>query len=692
MLGVLGGPGVPGQMHGLGWATVSFLQLKLLGNFEARDDSGRSIVVKARKNRALLAALALAPSHAMPREYLAGLLWSDRAEDQARSSLRQAIVALRSDFSSSDASFLSVRDMNVAIDPARAEIDAVEFQRLASANDLASLWRAITFYRGDLLADIHIRNPVFDEWVTSERRRLSDVATTVLEKLCALETGQARVDLAKRLVALDPLREDPHRILMQFYHDSGEMALALRQYDICRTLLRNELQIAPSEETEALYHRLRSAINRPKPGFEIPRDAATNSKVVPLVIDKPLVAVLPFDNFGGDPEIEKFCNGLTEDLIVGLSRISTIRVVAGMATSNGKRRAIDGGPIAGHGGVSYALEGSVRKSAKITRVTAKLIDATSGHHLWAQQINRKEPDIIFDLQDDITRSIVASVQTQIILSEGRQQTNGSGADHLAGLLARSWQRFLSLTEESLAESAALSERALKLDSRNGTAHRMRAVALYHQVYMGFIPWTTPTIDALHAHAKISIESDGADEYSHWAMECAHLLRKEHDLAVASLNRALEINPNCSLAIGSMGTVLAWSGQYDASVERNELALHANPQDPSNFFRHFGLALAHYLAGRYYKAVAHARMVAQERPCWRLAKLIYAASLAQSQRPDEAARILADLQPAGREVSQFLLNMLPFAHVSDREHVEVGLVKTGLWASTKGQARASADAS
>ena len=210
------------------------------------------------------------------------------------------------------------------------------------------------------------------------------------------------------------------------------------------------------------------------------------------------------------------------------------------------------------------------------------------------------------------------------------------------------------------------------------AHRMLAVALYHQVYMGFIPWTRQTLDALYTHAKVSIESDGADEYSHWAMECAHLLRKQHELAAASLRRALEINPNCSLAYGSMGTVLAWSGQYDASAESNELALRDNPQDPSNFFRHFGLALAHYLASRYDKAVAHARMAVQARPGWWLAQMIYAASLAQLGRPKEGALILAGLRSGGRELNTSSLTVLPFAHASDRKHLDAGLRKTGFW--------------
>jgi adenylate cyclase len=659
---------------------VSSLELKLLGAFEARNGAGQSIAVKARKNRALLAALALAPSHTMPREYLAGLLWSDRGEAQARNSLGQALVALRRDFSSSDDSFLSVRDMKVAVDPARADIDAVEFQQLALSHDLAALRRAASLYRGDLLADTYIRDRVFEEWVASERRRLADVASTVLEKLCARETGPARIDFAKRLVALDPLREASQRTLMQVYYEAGEKALALRQYGDCRNILRDELQVAPSEETVALYRRLQlNTVERPNRGLQILTNGAAGPEALQFLTDKALVAVLPFDNLSGDPELEKLCDGLTEDIITGLSRISAIRVVAQPAGLAHNSRTIDIHLIARDSGISYLLKGSVRRSTSVTRVTAQLIDAASGHHVWAQQIDQDEVSILFDLQDDITRSIIASVQTQIILSEGRRPSRGDDDDdRVPRLLARSWQRFLGLTEDSLSDCRFLAERALELDSGNGMAHRMLAVALYHQVYMGFIPWTKQTLDALYTHAKVSIESDGADEYSHWAMECAHLLRKQHELAAASLRRALEINPNCSLAYGSMGTVLAWSGQSDASAESNEQALRDNPQDPSNFFRHFGLALAHYLASRYDKAVAHARMAVQARPGWWLAQMIYAASLAQLDRPKEAALILAGLRSGGRELNTSSLTVLPFARASDRKHLDVGLRKTGFW--------------
>ena len=211
----------------------------------------------------------------------------------------------------------------------------------------------------------------------------------------------------------------------------------------------------------------------------------------------------------------------------------------------------------------------------------------------------------------------------------------------------------------------------------GMAHRMVAVALYHQMYMGFIPWTELTVDDVYAHGKLSVESEDTDEYSHWAMACAHLLRTQHERALASLRRALEINPNCSLAHGSIGTVLAWAGQHDASVASNEFALRINPQDPSTFFRHFGLALAHYLASRYERSLVHASAVLQMRPSWWLGQIIYAASCAQIGRRDEARPILDELMRVRPRMTASSLGILPHAHPQDRKHLLDGLRLAGL---------------
>jgi TolB-like protein len=655
------------------------IEVRLLGPFEVRDGTGGMLSIKARKNRALLALLALAPSQSLPRERMTGLLWSERGEAQARSSLRQALSGLRSDLAATNAAVLDISHDKASINLAHVKVDILEFQRLAASDDVAALRGAYALYRGELLTDTFIRDPAFEEWLGAERQRLADIAGSVVERLCSHEGGAARIDLAKRLVAIDPLREASHRLLMQAYVDAGERALALRQYEVCREVLREELQILPGEKTEALRRLCLEPSSSEQTAMPAVKGAAERieSPGVPsFVDDRPLVAVLPLQAFSSSPEMESFCDGLTEDIITGLSRIGAIRVVARSTMLTYKQRAVDIRSVGRELGARYVLEGSVRASGKNTRVAAQLIDAVNGHDIWAEQIDRVSGET-FDVQNDITRTIVASVQTQVILNEGRSPGTDEPSAKASVLLALAWRRFLGLTDESLEECRVLAERVLQLEPRNATAHRMLAIAIYHQVYMGFVPWDREAIDRLFTHAKISIESEGADEYCHWAMECAYLLRSEHDLAATSLRRALEINPNFSLAYGSMGTVLAWSGEHDESVKNNELALRVNPRDPSNFYRHFGLALAHYLASRSDRALAHARMVAQARSNWWLGQIVYAACLVQSGRLDEARRIVEELRSRRPDVGALQLAMLPFARTTDRERLAHDLHLAGM---------------
>jgi TolB-like protein/tetratricopeptide (TPR) repeat protein len=542
------------------------------------------------------------------------------------------------------------------------------------------LRQAAALYRGELLADAQINDQEFEAWVAGERQRLADLAVGVFDKLRALESGVARVDVTRRLVALDPVREESHLKLMIALADTGERVAALRQYDICRAVLRTELDAVPGGEIEALRRRLLQgttdangsidAVHQPSPGVQARR-------AVDIADEEPSIAVLPFDPMG-DPSLETFCDGLTEDIISGLARIKAIRVIARHTMLAYKRRAIDIREIGREVGADYVLEGSARKSAMQARVTAQLIDAASGRHVWAKHFDATLSDG-FAAQDEFTRGIVSSVQTQIILSEGRGAAiGGNSHEHATRLLARSWQQLLMLTAESLAESRLLAERALQLEGDNGMGHRMLAVALYHQVVMGFIPWTAQLVDEIYAHAKIAVASEDADEYSHWAMLCAQLLRCEHERAVASMERARAINPNCSLVHGALGTVLAWAGKSDLSIEQNELALRINPDDPSIFFRHFGMALAHYLAGRYDKSLLHADAVLHTSPDWWLGWLVNAASLGQMGRADEARRACEELKRIRPEMSGTRLGMLPFANQNDLAHLLAGLREAGLW--------------
>jgi TolB-like protein/Flp pilus assembly protein TadD len=400
------------------------------------------------------------------------------------------------------------------------------------------------------------------------------------------------------------------------------------------------------------------------------------SSVLPLP-ERPSIAVLPFEAMGGDAELESFTDGLTADIITGLSQIKAFWVIARHTTFTYKGRAIDVRTVGRDLGVRYVLEGSVRKSDGQLRLTAQLAEAETGHHIWATKIDRTSAGL-FELQDGFTQSVVAPVQTQLILSEGLAVARkGQPPSRVGDLLARGRQRHYDLTPEGLSDLVSLAEKALDLDPGNGEACRLFATGVWLQAYHGFIRWDRAAADQVMSFAQRAVVAEPADEYSHWILAMAHLMACQHHRAVVSLRRALDINPSCSLAYGSTGTVLAFAGQSDESIANNELVLRINPGDPTIHHRYFGLALAHYLASRYATALQYAELAVQLRPDWWLALIVHSTSLAQVGRAPEARAACVELRRAKPDMTVASLNGLPFAKASDRDHVADGLRKAGL---------------
>lgn len=393
--------------------------------------------------------------------------------------------------------------------------------------------------------------------------------------------------------------------------------------------------------------------------------------------DKSSIAVLPFQATAGDAELDSFADGLSEDIITGLSRMNGVWVIARNTMFTYKGRAVDVRVVAGDLGVQYVLEGSVRKADRRLRMTAQLIEAQTGHHIWATKIDRQNIGL-FELQDDFTQCVVASVQTQLIVSEGKtgarktKPSSGVG-DLLAHARALNYQP----TADGFKEQISLAEQVLTLDPTNGEACRLLAQGLWHQAYIGYIPWDRTVVDRVMSFAQRAVVAERADEYAHWMMGLAHLMAGQHERALVSLRRSLDINPNCSLAYGSTGTVLAWAGMSNKSIMNNELALIIDPGNPTNYHRYFGLALAHYLAEGYERALEYAVLLVQLRPDWWLAQMIYAATLGQVGRQAEAQTARVELQRVKPNSTITSLEFLPFAKQTDRERLAEGLQKAGL---------------
>src|SRR5262245_39642778 len=226
----------------------NLVHLRLLGGLDLQLGQGRVAIPAGRKVRALLACLALSPGKAWPRERLMALLWSDRSEEQARASLRQALAEMRRVLG--EPSPVRTEHDAVSLDPNLLTVDAVQFERLAQAGKLDE---AAALYRGPLLDGHGVRDSAFEDWILVERTRLHDLAVDLLDRMVASQSGDAAITTAQRLLQLDPAREETHRLLMRLYASTGQRAQALRQYEHCRGILQRDLHANPDDETERLY-------------------------------------------------------------------------------------------------------------------------------------------------------------------------------------------------------------------------------------------------------------------------------------------------------------------------------------------------------------------------------------------------------------------------------------------------------
>jgi TolB-like protein len=361
------------------------LQLTLLGGFEAQIIPGEPLDVANRKTRALLAYLALPTGRAHSRDKLTGLLWSDRGDVQARNSLRQAIAELSRALAAVEPSLVVKGRDTLALDPQTVEVDAVAFERLAASETVDDLRHAMGLYAGKLLDGFAVRDLAFDDWLRQEQERYDRLAITTLNKLMPLESPANALALAHRLVTLAPLQEDGYRVLMRLHAEAGNIGAALHQYEVCRDMLKRELAVAPSAETEALHRRLResskaSASAQPRAWTTLAPDDG-NLVSADGEAPKLSVAALPFRNLSDDAAQRYFSDGITEDIITELSRFRSLTVIARQSSFAFRDASLDVTEVARKLGVRYVIEGSVRRMFDRVRITARLVDAETGRQL-----------------------------------------------------------------------------------------------------------------------------------------------------------------------------------------------------------------------------------------------------------------------------------------------------------------------
>jgi adenylate cyclase len=566
--------------------------------------------------------------------------------------------------------------------------DVEGYSRLMDYDEEATI-RTLTTYRSAITDLVQqYRGHVVD---TPGDNLLADFTSMVDAVNCAIEIQrelfERNADLPKdrrmqfRIgVNLGDIVEDEDRIYgdgvniaarVENMAEAGGICISGRAYD----QIENKLGLEYAYLGEHKVKNIRRPIRVYRVLTESVSGLSEENAVLPFP-DKPSIAVLPFDNMSGDAEQNYFSDGITEEIITALSRSPWLFVISRNSSFAYQGKMIDIRQISRELGVRYILEGSVRKKGNRVRVTAQLIDGTMGSHVWAEKYDGELQDI-FDLQDQISQQVVSSILTQIQRYGGEKLKRLDRPDVSTwDLLARGWKLYYDLTKEGLASAETIFRRAVASAPTSCDAHHLLAGVLIHQAFMGYVSDKNETISEAYDLAKRAIALDEQNEYAHWILGVIQHNRGKHDIAIAEQERALELNPNCSLARGSLGTALLLSGEPEQAIKNIQIAIRLNPKDPSIFFRYSALADAHFVAGRYLEAAKWARKSVQRKPSWRVGHNVLTSSLAH----------LDLLEEAKEAVDYYLENIpdatisklhLPYKNPNDARRLVEGLRKAGL---------------
>jgi adenylate cyclase len=391
--------------------------------------------------------------------------------------------------------------------------------------------------------------------------------------------------------------------------------------------------------------------------------------------DKPSIAVLPFTNISGDPEQEYFADGITEDIITDISKISGLFVIARNSSFIFKKQSADIKEVGRKLGVRHVLEGSVRKAGMKVRINVQLINAETGGHVWAERYDRDLEDI-FAMQDEVTRRIVDALKVNLTSSEqARREARGKVNAEAYDYLIRGRSCLLQFSAEALREGRAMLERALAIDARLAEAYAILAI-LNCTEYVN--DWNSPGPDHLAQALELARKACATDELepvSHQALGITLMWMRQLDEAERALQRAIDLDPNLAQAYGSLGNVLDFAGQHERAIKLVEQAMQLDPQ--------FDLWIqtcgrAQFALQRYDEAEASFKRRLIRMPRSDVTRAYLASLYGHTGRHEEARQMWRELMAINPKYSlEHMRRVMPFKSTATLDRLAAGLRKAGL---------------
>jgi len=407
-----------------------------------------------------------------------------------------------------------------------------------------------------------------------------------------------------------------------------------------------------------------------------PMEAASVEKMAFPLPDRPSIAVLPFNNLSGDPEQEYFSDGLTEEIIAALGSVPKLFVIARNSTFTYKGKPVKVQQVSEELGVRYVLEGSVRKSGDKVRITAQLIDALSGHHLWAKRYDRNLSDI-FAVQDDLTKEIITAMQVE--LTEGEQiKAAAKGTNNLEAYLKylQAIELINQINPQSNALAKQLAEEAVALDPEYAWAYYALARVYTLDVWLGTSKSPKQSIAKAMESLQKALALDDTFAAGYSRLGFLYSMTRQYDKSIAEAEKGVALSPNSAGAHLYLGKTLFFAGRVEESIPEYKLAIRLNPIPPNLYLWSLGLSYAYM--GQYEEAITWCEKAVRQEPNDLLARMMMTVVYSLSGRDEEArvqAAEIVRIQP--KFTLKNLEKKLTYKREEDREKLLGALRKAGL---------------
>ncbi|OJY68248.1 MAG: hypothetical protein BGP12_10910 [Rhodospirillales bacterium 70-18] len=692
------------------------VRLRLIGQMEAWTLTSESILPTGRKTRALLAVLALSAPRPVLRGKLAEMLWSRRPEEQARASLRQEIHRLLDALDPVGNQILSINRDHLALRPGTVWVDVEEVLR-ASPNKPA----ALSLLDGDLLEDLDGVDPSFDGWLTGERERVRDRARLLAEALLREKSDpETVIPAAQQLLAIDRTHEGAWRALMRAYAGRGERGMAIQAFERCRTVLAEQLDAQPSEETLRLLAEIRMvgpaaraaaaaatpatapaavplpriesrSAHRAEPRSEVRSEMRADGRVERNIDPRQepraaaprggaRVGVLPLQLVGTTEAEAHLSTGLADEITSALARFRWMFLVSSSSLARYATQTRDELAIRRAFNIDFLLDGTIQRVGDRLRVALRLLDLRAGNQVvWSRRFDREIHDLL-TMQDEIAAEVVAQIDPEILLIESQRVASRPPQDSSAyDLVLRAIPLISRMDKPLFLEAGHLLQSAIAQEPDYAAAHAWYA---YWHIFLVGQRWTdtpneTMAEAGLLAERAITLDPQDAKALTIAGHVRAFMHRRLRE-ALALHERALMLNPNLAMAWNLSGVTYAYIGDLTEADRRVQRYKQLSPFDPHAFFFDTARIIVALLKRNHDLAAEIGREVSQMNPSFSAACKPYLAALGHLGQKQEADTVRARLLSIEPEFSiEAFIASSPFERVEDRDHFVMGLRLAGV---------------